>query len=108
MSSNPHVRRFTVASKASAMLMAAMLLVGTNIDVRQPRGRAIDQILGMLAGPGWKIGEWLLPGHDLNRASFWVLCSMIFNAGVLWLILSLWAWFRGRTSNESNSSLKLR
>ena len=108
MSSNPHVRRFIVASKASAAFTAALVLVEANIDDSQPRGIAIDRILGMLAGPGWKIGELLLPGHDLNRASFWVLCSMIFNAGVLWLILSLWVWFRGRTSNESNSSLKLR
>jgi hypothetical protein len=92
-----------MAMTASVVLMIGVLALGLGVDVNRPSGLALEKSLDVLIAPGWKIGEWLVPGHDLFRLFFWILCAIVFNATVFWTILSLWAWLRTRYSGEKNT-----
>jgi hypothetical protein len=94
---NRFARRMAISLTASTVLTIAVIVLGLGIDVNRPSGHRPEEFLDKLIGPGFKIGEWLLPGHDLFHLVFWIICTIVFNAMVIWTILSAWAWLRTRS-----------
>ena len=96
LTENSHKHRMKVALGVASAVNVIIIVVDAEGLGSGPRSRTLEKILDILLGPGRTFGEWLVPGHDLGPLLFWVLCSVLFNAAVLWAILSAWAWFRKR------------
>jgi hypothetical protein len=62
---NRFARRMVISLTASAVLTIGVVVLGLGIDVNRPSGHRLEEFLDNLIGPGFKIGEWLVPGHDL-------------------------------------------
>jgi hypothetical protein len=98
VSRNRFAQRIVVSLTASTVLMIAVVVLGLGIDVNRPGGHRLEEFLDKLIGPGFNIGEWLVPGHDLFHWFFWIISGILFNAAVIWTALAAWAWLRTRIS----------
>lgn len=100
MSKNPRLRRIFAAFGIACAINVVWVTLEALIDPMAYQPSRLSRIAGVLGYPGGTIEDWLArSGHDayfVGGALVTLLSSLIFYAALVWVILSLMAWLRGR------------
>jgi hypothetical protein len=100
MSKNQHSRHAVVALVSSIIFHFVLLVMASQVDFKKERLSTGGKILDVLGKPGWVLGQWLLPGHDLMPLLVDIVCSIVFYAIAIWAALAIWSW----SSNDVGQS----
>jgi hypothetical protein len=94
-------RRLLIAFVIALLLNGILMATGASIKSEQNHPSTTEKVLEALSKPSAAFSEWLVPpGHDaayfIGGAEVSIVFSVLFYAALVWVIISLPAWWRDR------------
>jgi len=99
---NRELRLLPISLLISAILNGVFVISSFLIDYSKPLSR-FEKVITDMGKPGWNMAQQLMPGHDFGSLILGVICSLVFYAAVIWILLIVSAAIRRLTTPSSGT-----